>query len=93
MTDAELIRRAGEVTRPRALGKTVEAGAVGAAILAGSGVVFCGVSIDAACGIAFAPNMAPWPRWSLRGRAGLWQWSRSMPLAMSSPPAAVAASW
>lgn len=53
MTDAELIRRAAEVTRPRALGKTVEAGAVGAAIEAGSGEVFCGVSIDAACGIGF----------------------------------------
>ena len=53
MTDAELIRRAGEVTRPRSLGKTVEAGAVGAALLASSGAVFCGVSIDAACGIGF----------------------------------------
>ena len=58
MPDAELIRQANAVTRPRRIGLSVEVASIGAAIEAADGRIFTGVCIDAACGIGFCAEHA-----------------------------------
>lgn len=53
MDNAELIRTAKEVARPRTLSGECSAGSVGAALLTEQGNVYLGVCIDAGCGIGF----------------------------------------
>ena len=53
MDDAALIAAARAVLNPRRLSPTVEVAGVGAALITGSGAVYRGVCIDAACGIGF----------------------------------------
>lgn len=51
--DRQLLTAAMDVTRPRRLSTSVEVASVGAALRTGSGRIFTGVCIDAACGIGF----------------------------------------
>jgi cytidine deaminase len=53
MDNAELIRKAKEVLRKRAMTEECTAGEVSAAVLTSDGNVYVGVSISAACGIGF----------------------------------------
>lgn len=54
----ELYRHAKSVIAPRQLSKTVDAGGVGAAILAANGKVYTGVCIDTACSMGFCAEHA-----------------------------------
>lgn len=58
MTFDELYERAKMVVRPRRLSTDVDAGGVGAAILAESGEVYTGVCIDTACSMGFCAEHA-----------------------------------
>ena len=51
--DRQLQVAAQSVTRPRRLSPSVEVASVGAALRSGSGRIFTGVCIDAACSIGF----------------------------------------
>lgn len=57
-SDEELLAAARRVVRPRRLSPTVEVASVGAALRAGSGRIFTGVCIDAACSIGFCAEHA-----------------------------------
>jgi cytidine deaminase len=54
----ELYRHAKSVIAPRQLSKIVDAGGVGAAILATNGKVYTGVCIDTACSMGFCAEHA-----------------------------------
>lgn len=58
MTFDQLYKKAISVVNPRRLSEYAEAGGVGAAILAESGNVYTGVSIDTACSMGFCAEHA-----------------------------------
>lgn len=58
MTFDELYSRAKSVLNPRQLSEYADAGGVGAAILAESGLVYTGVCIDTACSMGFCAEHA-----------------------------------
>lgn len=56
--DQDLLAAARAVLNPRILSPHAQAGGVGAALRAGSGRIYAGVCIDAACGIGFCAEHA-----------------------------------
>jgi cytidine deaminase len=58
VTFDELYEKAKSVVNPRKLSEDAEAGGVGAAILAESGMVYTGVCIDTACSMGFCAEHA-----------------------------------
>ncbi|HOX05399.1 MAG TPA: cytidine deaminase [Planctomycetota bacterium] len=58
MTNADLIKHAQSVVKPRRIAHDYGVGDVGCALLSGSGKVYLGVCMDTSCGIGFCAEHA-----------------------------------